>query len=104
MKSITHHYDPDGTLHADNPSHPGITEADIEFVLRNLAMVTPNHTYAGQKLATGATQGVYPFLTVAYKENQTALFAITAWPPNIATRAAYVSRVNAGGRTLWVPA
>lgn len=106
LKKILHHYDLDGSLHADNPSHPGIVEADIEQVLCNPALVRSNHPrYAGQKLATGPTSGVYSYLTVPYMENDTALYAPTAFPADAGYRSEYLRLVKMKGRgALWVPA
>ena len=80
-KPIKHSYEvATRKLHADNPNHPGVTEADIEQVLNNPALVEQDQDKLWKWYATGATNGRYRHLTVVYVAKRASLDTITAYP------------------------
>lgn len=102
-RPINHSYEKaTGRLHADNPHHPGITEADIEQVLDNLALIEQDERKLWKWKATGPTKGKYAHLTVVYYVKQGEVNTITAHPPNAQSLAEYL-RLKKEGK-LWTPA
>lgn len=104
MKDVRCARNADGTLHANNPNHPGVTEDDMIAVLSGPALVAPDARGRKNRFeATAATEGRYDVLTVVYHEGK-VLTAITAWPARADVRAAYLEAINKGGEGLWTPA
>ena len=103
MKVIRCARNADGTLHADNANHPGITEANMVAVLTGPAYVAPDPKRKNTFRATAATEGVYDLLTVVYR-NGRVITAITAYPARRESREAYMAAVNEGSTELWIPA